>query len=157
MAVKENQILITGASGQYGRLVVNGLLARGIPASSLLLLTRNPAKIQEFASRGASIRKGSFDDPVDVLAAAFKGATTMLLISGSRVGYRIAQHQAAIDAAVQAGVSHIVYTSIISAHLEKPTALVGGEHHATGKYFLFSCSPFPSLCRRHATASILKT
>lgn len=132
MAVTENKILITGASGQYGRLVINGLLARGIPASSLLLLTRSPAKVQDYADQGASIRKGSFDDAVDVLADAFKGASTMLLISASRVGQRIAQHKAAIDAAVQAGVSHIIYTSIISAHLEKPTALVGVEHHATG-------------------------
>lgn len=131
MASQDHKILITGASGQYGRLVVDGLLARGIPHSSLLLLTRNPAKVEEYASKGASIRKGSFDDSVDVLAEAFKGAHTMLLISTSRVGKRLPQHQAAIDAAAKAGISHIVYTSIISAHLEKPTALVGEEHHAT--------------------------
>lgn len=134
MAITDHKILITGASGQYGRLVLDGLLARGILPSSILLLSRNPANLEEYASKGASIRKGSFDDPVDVLADAFKGAHIMLLISTTRVGHRIPQHQAAVDAAVKAGVSHIVYTSIISAHLKKPTALVGEEHHGTGTF-----------------------
>lgn len=58
----------------------------------------------------------------------------MLFISTSRAGQRLPQHQAAVDAAVKAGVKHIVYTSILSAHLENPTALVAKEHRATGTY-----------------------
>lgn len=138
MAITDHKILITGASGQYGRLVFDGLLARGVPPSSILLLTRDPSKLEQYASKGSLIRKGSFDDPVDVLAETFKGAHTMLLISTSRAGQRLPQHQAAVDAAVKAGLSHIVYTSIISAHLDKPTALVGEEHRATGTYILKS-------------------
>ncbi|KAG8165892.1 hypothetical protein KVR01_004444 [Diaporthe batatas] len=129
----KNKILITGASGQYGRLAVAGLLAKGVPASSLLLLTRDPAKLADYASQGSTIRQGSFDDPVDKLAEAFAGAETMLFISTSRAGKRLPQHQAAVDAASKAGIKHIVYTSILSAHLEKPTALVAREHHATEK------------------------
>lgn len=128
----ENRILITGASGQYGRLAIDGLLAKGIPPSSLLLLTRDPAKLSDYASKGSSIRQGSFDDPVDTLAEAFSGADTMLFISTSRAGQRLPQHQAAVDAAVKAEIKHIVYTSILSAHLENPTALVAKEHRATG-------------------------
>lgn len=132
MASVENKILITGAAGQYGRLVVEGLLEKGVSPSSLLLLTRNPSKLAEYASRGVDIRKGSFDDPVPDLAGSFAGAKTMLLISTSRAGKRLPQHQTAIDAGVKAGVTHIVYTSFLSAHLEDPTALVGKEHRATG-------------------------
>lgn len=131
MGSVENRILVTGASGQYGRLAVDGLLAKGVSPSSLLLLTRDPAKLADYAAKGSSIRQGSFDDPVDSLAEAFTGADTMLFISTSRAGQRLPQHQAAVDAAVKAGIKHIVYTSILSAHLENPTALVAREHRAT--------------------------
>lgn len=143
MGSVENKILITGASGQYGRLAIDGLLAKGVPASSLLLLTRDPAKLADYALQGSSIRQGSFDDPVETLAEAFTGAETMLFISTSRAGKRLPQHQAAVDAAVKAGIEHIVYTSILSAHLENPTALVAREHHATG-----SCLSHFHLCHR---------
>lgn len=140
---KPPRILITGASGQYGRLVIDKLLTQArLPASSLLLLTRDPTKLASYAAQGAVVRQGSFDDPVAVLAAAFRGAHTMLLISATRVGQRVPQHQAAVDAAVRAGVSHIVYTSIISAHLAVPTALVGEEHVATGACSSFFISSF---------------
>lgn len=132
MAITQNKILITGAAGQYGQLVIKGLLEKGLPPSSLLLLTRTPPKLAEYVPRGCEIRQGSFDDPVPELAKTFAGANTMLLISTSRAGKRLPQHQAAIDAAVQAGVTHIAYTSFLSAHLDDPTALVGKEHRATG-------------------------
>lgn len=133
-SVTDTRILITGAAGQYGRLVVEGLLSKGISPSSLLLLTRTPSKLAEYASLGVDIRKGSFDDPLPDLAVSFAGAETMLLISTSRAGQRLPQHQNAINAGVKAGVKHIVYTSFLSAHLEDPTALVGKEHKATGMH-----------------------
>lgn len=128
----ENTIVITGAGGEYAQLVIKGLLGKGLAPSSLILLTRNPDRLAAYASQGLTIRKGCFDDPVSQLADALTGAKIMLLISTSRAGKRLPQHQTAVDAAVKAGVSHIVYTSILSAHLENPTALVGREHKATG-------------------------
>lgn len=130
-------IVITGASGQYGSLVIEGLSEKGVPPSFIILLTRNPSKLATYASKGFIVRKGSFDDPVSQLAEALAGSKTMLMISTSRAGQRLPQHQTAIDAAVQAGVSHIVYTSIVSAHLDNPTALVGKEHKATGMLYRF--------------------
>ncbi|KAK6078322.1 NmrA family protein [Seiridium cupressi] len=129
---RSHRILITGASGQYGRLTVDKLLERGTPPSSLLLVTRDPSKLEVYAAQGALVRQGSFDHSVDELAEAFSGADVMLFIATARAGQRLPQHRAAIDAAVLAGVSHIVYTSIVGAHLEQPTALVAQEHRATG-------------------------
>lgn len=128
------KILITGASGQYGRLTVEGLLAKGIPAPNLLLMSRDRSRLDQFAVKGCTVRQGSFDDPVDELAKAFSGAEVMLFIATARAGMRLPQHQTAVDAAVKAGIQHIIYTSIVGAHLEQPTALVAQEHRATGTY-----------------------
>lgn len=127
-----NTIVITGASGQYAGIVIHNLLEKGIPPSSITLLTRSPNKLAAYTSKGFLVRKGCFDDPVSQLADALAGSKTMLMISTSRAGQRLPQHQTAIDAALQAGVTHIVYTSILSADLDNPTALVGKEHKATG-------------------------
>jgi NAD(P)H dehydrogenase (quinone) len=128
----KNTILITGASGQYARLAVDKLLLRGISPTSLVLVSRDASKLATYAALGASVRQSSFDDPVDKLAEAFAGADVMLFIATSRAGRRLPQHRVAIEAAVKAGVSHAVYTSIVGAHLEQPIALVAREHRATG-------------------------
>ncbi|KAF2085634.1 putative oxidoreductase [Saccharata proteae CBS 121410] len=125
------KVLITGASGQYGRKATDLLLSQGVSPSSLLLLTRQISKLESYASRGIAIRQGSFDDTVEDLSSAFAGADTLLLISTSRAGARLPQHQTAITAAVRAGITHIVYTSFIGADLAEPAALVVREHRAT--------------------------
>ncbi|MCG5216985.1 NAD(P)H-binding protein [Streptosporangium soli] len=97
-------ILITGAAGGLGRLVVDRLTTRG---DAFVAGSRTP---------GEHVRKIDFDDPAG-LAEGFAGAETVLLISA---GYGeddvvIARHGAAIDAAEKAGVRHIVYTSLMGA------------------------------------------
>jgi NAD(P)H dehydrogenase (quinone) len=122
------KIVITGASGQYGRSATDRLIAQG-RAADLILLTRSPAKLADRESQGCTVRYGDFDKP-ETLAAAVQGADRMLLISGTRVGARVVQHKAAIDAAAAAGVKHIIYTSFIGIHPDNP-ALVTRDHAQT--------------------------
>jgi NAD(P)H dehydrogenase (quinone) len=122
------KIIVTGASGQYGRMTVDGLLQKIAPAE-LILMTRQPAKLVEYAQRGVTVRFGDFDDPASLLIA-LAGADRMLLISASRVGQRIPQHGNAIRAAAKAGVRHIVYTSFAGNTPGNPSIAVA-EHRAT--------------------------
>lgn len=106
-------IVVTGASGQFGRLVADGLL-RSVAPSDLILVTRSPDSLADYARLGCTVRFGDYDAPAS-LVEAVKGGERMLLVSGTRVGKRVGQHGAAIDAAVAAGVRRVVYTSFIGA------------------------------------------
>ncbi len=109
-----DKIIVSGASGQLGRAVVQDLLARGVPAKNLILVSRTPDSLQDFAKLGASTRFGDFSKP-ESLPAAYAGGKRMLLIS---IGFsnvpRPQAQKRAIDAAVAAGVRQIAYTSYVS-------------------------------------------
>lgn len=126
--VRVTKIAITGASGQYGRLATDKLIAAG-RARDLILITRTPAKLAERERAGCAVRYGDFDKP-ETLAPAVHGAEKMLLISGTRVGARVLQHQSAIDAAAAAGVRHLVYTSFVNVKTSNP-AVVAIDHRET--------------------------
>lgn len=115
------RLVITGASGQLGRLAAGHALARVEPAR-LILVTRRPDQLADLAARGAQVRFGDFDDPAS-LRSAFEGAHRLLLISAVDLSRRVVQHRAAIDAAVSAGVRRIVYTSMISPAAPNPAAV----------------------------------
>ena len=121
-------IIVTGATGQYGRAVTEQLL-KVLPPEDLILVTRKPERLAALAARGAKVRKGDFDDP-DALPAAFEGGERMMLISTARVGRRVGQHGNAIAAAAKVGVRQIAYTSFIGLHLDNP-ALVTKDHRNT--------------------------
>lgn len=122
-------IVISGASGQLGGEVVEALLGRGVPAADLILVTRTPEKLSRYGKLGASVRYGDFDKP-ESLGAAFAGGTQLLLISTVASPRRLQQQLAAIEAAKQAGVKRIVYTSIVAAdRLAKAGVLA--DHFAT--------------------------
>ncbi len=123
------KIVITGASGHYGRNATDRLIAQG-RAADLILITRSPDKLTDRASQDCDVRYGDYDKP-ETLAAAVQGAQKMLLISGTRVGARVVQHRAAIDAAVAAGVKHILYTSFIGIDDPANPAEVRHDHYET--------------------------
>ncbi len=121
-------VVVTGASGQFGRAAAELLLQRLDP-SELILATRNPERLKAFADRGAQVRRADFDEDAG-LAEALAGADRMLLISTARVGGRVAQHRRAIEAAKAAGVRHIAYTSSVGIDPKNP-AIVIRDHAAT--------------------------
>lgn len=120
--------VITGATGQLGRLVVDSLLAKGVPAADVVALGRDEERLAALAGLGVTTRKVDYADAA-ALAAALDGADRVLLISGSEVGQRLAQHQNVIDAAVAAGVQLLAYTSIANA--DTSGIILAAEHKAT--------------------------
>jgi NAD(P)H dehydrogenase (quinone) len=114
------KLAISGASGHLGRQVT-ALLLDKVPPADVVLLTRNPDGLADAAARGAEIRPADFDDPAG-LADALKGVERLLLISTDAVGQSVAQHRAAIDAAVAAGVQHVIYTSLFRPEEDNPAA-----------------------------------
>ena len=117
------RIVVTGASGHYGRRLTELLLGRVSP-SDLILVTRRPERLKAAADLGIEIRYGDFDRP-ERLPEAFAGGEKLLLISTLAVGpRRRRQHQAAIEAARAAGVRHIAYTSSTGIHPRTPSLAV---------------------------------
>lgn len=124
-------VVVTGATGQLGRLVVEALLRRGVPASDVVATGRNTGGIKDLADRGVMVRRADFADS-DSLAAAFAGADKLLLISTTTVDERLGNHRRAIDAALAAGVSLMAYTSM--AHADTATTILAAAHRATEEY-----------------------
>ncbi len=149
-----SKIVITGASGQYGRSLTDKLIALG-RARDLVLITRAPSKLADRTAQGCEVRYGDFDKP-ETLAKAVRGAERMLLISGTRVGARVEQHKAAIAAAAAEGVRHIAYTSFIGIDDPANPAEVRHDHIETEKLIRASGMAWTMLRDAHyADAMIL--
>lgn len=121
------KIVVSGASGTLGQLVLERLLERG-QAGHVVAVTRSPQKLAAFAERGVEVRGGDFDDPAS-LKAAFAGAERALVISTDvldKPGYRVEQHTRAFRALAEAGAKHIAYTSIV--HPENSRILLSKDH-----------------------------
>ena len=106
-------IVITGASGQLGRLVITELL-KTVPASQIVAAVRHPGKASDLAALGVELRVADYNEPA-TLDSAFADADQLLLISSSEVGQRVAQHRNVIDAAKRAKVGLIAFTSLLHA------------------------------------------
>ena len=118
----DDVIIVSGASGQLGGVAVQELLARGVAPENLILVSRTPELLDEYARMGASTRFGDFSQP-ESLSAAYEGGDRLLLISLNTRGnpnpdvrtQRVEFHKNAIDAAAAVGVQHIVYISYVDA------------------------------------------
>lgn len=120
-------IVVTGATGQLGHLVIKALLKK-VPASSIVAAVRNVEKARDIAALGVQVRHADYSQPAS-WDTALKGADKVLLISSSEIGQRAKQHRAVIDAAKKAGVKLLAYTSVLRAD----TSVLGlaGEHRET--------------------------
>nr|WP_089156478.1 SDR family oxidoreductase [Micromonospora sp. NBS 11-29] len=124
-------IVVTGATGQLGRLIVAALRERGVPAGDIVAVGRNTDRLAELAGQGVVTRRADYDDP-DSLRAAFADADKLMFVSGSEVGRRRPQHRNVVTAAREAGVGLVVYTSI--AHADTAGMRLAGEHRDTEGY-----------------------
>ena len=161
-------ILITAATGQYGRLVVEALLQRVAP-KDLVVAVRHPEKARDWRARGVSVRQADYDD-LSSLHAAFEGIDDLLFISSPEfvMGTRMAQHERVIEGAKRAKVKHLAYTSFLGAQNEQPGGF--NAHYLTeraleksGLRVTFLRHPFytdsmvsPALLQDATTSGVLK-
>ncbi|EFC85763.1 SDR family NAD(P)-dependent oxidoreductase [Parafrankia sp. EUN1f] len=145
-------IAVTGASGQLGRLVVENLLATGIPAANIIAIVRNTAKVVDFAARGVTVRHADYTDRT-AYYSALDGVERLLLISTPGVGATVMRHANVVEAAVAAGVGHIAYTSIL--HADTSSNPLADEHAATEK--LIAATRIPATMLRNAFYTELYT
>ncbi|WP_061299993.1 NAD(P)H-binding protein [Herbidospora cretacea] len=119
--------VVTGATGPFGRLAIQSLLRRGVPAGQIRGLGR---QLDKAADLGVEIRHVEYEDP-ESLRHAFEGASRVLFVSGSEVGRRAEQHANVVAALVEAGVELVAYTSILNAPAS--AMALAEEHRATEK------------------------
>ncbi|MET9420636.1 SDR family oxidoreductase [Streptomyces sp. NPDC006540] len=134
-------IVVTGATGALGRLVVEELLA-AVPADRIAAVVRDKERGADLADRGVELRIADYDEPA-TLEGAFRPGDRVLLVSGSEVGRRVPQHTAVIEAAKAAGVAQLAYTGVLGG----PDADfdLAAEHRATEQLILDSGLPYTFL------------
>lgn len=123
------KILITGATGQLGKVVVNELLQK-INAGEITILVRDPKKAEELKTKGVNVLKGDYTD-YGSLVTAFKGIDKLYFVSSSDKINRFAQHENVVKAAVEAKIGHIFYTSAHRKSEDETSPLAGDAHWQT--------------------------
>jgi len=133
-------VIVTGASGQLGRLVIEELLAK-VPASEVTALVRDPRKATDLAARGVVIAVADYNSP-ESLDGLLRAGDRVLLVSGNEFHRdRTAQHKAVLDAAVEAGVALFAYTSALG----RQGGPVTDDHRATEDAIRASGIPYSLL------------
>ncbi|MDG6108882.1 NmrA family NAD(P)-binding protein [Dactylosporangium aurantiacum] len=136
-------IIVTGGTGRLGAGIVERLLTR-VPADRVGVSVRDPERAGDLAARGVRVRRGDFTDPAS-LAAAFEGATQVLIVSTNQTGEAaLAQHVAAVDAAYRAGAGRILYASHQGAAADSLFAPMP-NHAATERHLAGAGTPFTAL------------
>jgi NAD(P)H dehydrogenase (quinone) len=125
MVGKKRTLLVTGGSGRLAREIIELLLQRG--GDNIVTATRTPEQLGDLRARGVEVRKLDFDNDVDTIAKALKGADRMLMISTHAVGRRGEQQGKVVTAAERAGVSYLLYTSCASPNPDPVSSVVSGH------------------------------
>lgn len=134
-------IVVTGATGQLGRLVIASLLKK-TAASNIVAVVRNVEKARDIAALGVQVRQADYSQPAS-WDAALQGADKVLLISSSEIGQRTQQHRSVIDAAKRAGIKLLAYTSVL--HADTSVLGLATEHKETEALLRASGVPFALL------------
>jgi NAD(P)H dehydrogenase (quinone) len=134
-------IVVTGATGQLGRLVIASLLKK-TAASNIVAAVRNVDKAKDLAALGVQVRQADYGEPAS-WDTALQGADKVLLISSSEIGQRTQQHRSVIDAAKRAGIKLLVYTSVL--HADTSPLGLAAEHRETEALIRASGVPFTLL------------
>ena len=130
-------ILITGATGNLGKATVQ-FLAKKVPADQIAVLVRNEEKAADLKALGVNVRVGDYHDK-DSLVKAFRGIEKVLLISSNDFNDRLGQQKRAVDAAKEAGVKHLLYTSVSMQNRENSALKpLMDDHFETEKHILDS-------------------
>jgi len=130
-------IVVTGATGNLGRFVIDGLLEQ-VPAEQITAVVRSKEKAAGFEARGVRIAIADYNSP-ETFDGLFAAGDKVLLISSSEVEQgRVGQHKIVIDAAKAAGVALLAYTSAPGAL----TAALADDHRGTETAILESGLPF---------------
>lgn len=137
--------LVTAASGHLGRLAVHALIARGVAATDVVATARDLDSIADLAGLGVETRRADYTDPAS-LKDAFTGVDRILFVSSSAVGERVPQHTNVVDAARDAGVELIAYTSVTKADTSQ--MILAGEHLETER--LLAASGLPTVLLRNS-------
>ncbi|MGC5615978.1 NAD(P)H-binding protein [Georgenia sp. Z1491] len=132
--------VVTGATGQLGRLVIEHLLDRGVAPDTITATARSVDRLADVADRGVTTAYLDYAQPID---GALKAGDTLLLVSSNEVGQRFTQHSAVIEAATAAGVARIVYTSLLGASTS--SHVLAPEHKQTEEAIAASGIPFTIL------------
>jgi NAD(P)H dehydrogenase (quinone) len=141
MSESSKRILITGAAGQLGRLVIDELLQAHAP-DSLVAMVRNETAGKPFTDRGVAVALADYDKP-ETLQAAFQGVDRVLLISSTAIGKRVQQHKNVLEAARAVNVELFAYTSILAA--DTSSLQLAHEHRATEELIIASGIPYTLL------------
>jgi len=132
------RILVTGATGQLGRLVIEALLDID-PAVNISAIARDTKAAADLVARGVEVHVADYDKP-ETLDAAFAGVDRLLLISSNDLGHRFPQHRNVIEAAARAKVKLLAYTSVL--HADTSPLGLAEEHRQTEAALRASGVPF---------------
>lgn len=135
----EKSILVTGATGNFGKAAINSLLEKGVQPSNISAFVREGSNVADLTEKGIQVKMGDYEDYAS-LVKAMNNVNQLLLVSSSDVVNRSKQQENVVNAAVEAGVEHILYTSFFSNNPTEtsPIAFVTSSHLDTEKHIIAS-------------------